>query len=92
MPRHAHLDAALKRLCAALDQLEAASARLGRAGAEKRDLIDTLTVMDHDRGRLAEELDGALTRTRALERAVDEVAGRLAGAGVALRRFVEAGG
>ncbi len=92
MPRHAQLDAALKRLSAALDQLEAASARLGKAGAEKRDLIDTLAVMEHDRSRLADDLDSSLTRTRTLERAADEVAHGLARAGVVLRRLVETGG
>ncbi len=91
MPRHAPLDAAFKRLSAALDQLEAASARLGKAGADKRDLIDTLAVMEQDRSRLAEDLDASLTRARLLEQAADEVAARLARAGGVLRRLIEAG-
>jgi ABC-type transporter Mla subunit MlaD len=82
------LDAALKRLSSALDQLEAASDRLGRTGAEKRDLADTLAIMEDDRGRLASELDAALTRTQALEHATEEVALRLGRAGGTLRRLL----
>ena len=82
------LDAALKRLAAALDQCEAAAQRLGRAGEEKRDLVDTLAVMQDDRGRLAAELDTALTRTQALEDATQEVASRLGHAGGTLRRLL----
>ena len=88
MSRPAPLDAALKRLSAALDQLEAASERVSRAGAERRDLVDTLTVMQDDRGRLAGELDAALTRTQALEHANDEVAARLGQAGAGVRRLL----
>ncbi len=82
------LDAALKRLSSALDQLEAASERLARTGAEKRDLVDTLAVMQDDRGRLAHELDAALARTQVLEHATEEVALRLGHAGGALRRLL----
>ena len=90
MPPPARLDAALKRLSAALDQLEAAADRSARAGAEKRDLADTLAVMQDDRGRLANELDAALTRSQALEHATQEVAHRLGHAGGALRQFLAA--
>ena len=82
------VDAALKRLSGALDQLEAATERLGRAGAERRDLEDTLAVMQDDRTRLANELDAALARTQALERATDEVSTRLSSAGTTLRRLL----
>ncbi len=82
------LDTALKRLTAALDQLEAASTRLAQGGAERRDLVDTLTVMEDDRGRLATELDAALTRTQVLEHATDEVALRLGQAGAGMRRLL----
>ena len=88
MPDHHPLDAALKRLAAALDQCEAAAQRLGRAGDEKRDLVDTLAVMQDDRGRLAGELDQALTRSRELEQATQEVALRLGRAGGTLRRLL----
>ena len=82
------LDTALKRLSAALDQLEAAAERLDRAGAERRDLEDTLAVMQDDRARLADELDTALARTEALEHATDEVSSRLASADTTLRRLL----
>lgn len=88
MPQHALLDAATRRLAAALDQLEAAAERLGQAGAAKRDLEDTLAMMQDDRSRLAEELDGALAHTLALEHATDEVARRLGGAGATLRHLI----
>ena len=87
--RHpSRLDASLRRLSAALDQLEASAERLGKAGAEKRDLVDTLNLMQDDRGRLAGDLDAAIARTQTLERATDEVAGRLNDAGVTLRRYL----
>ncbi len=85
---HPQLDAALKRLSAALDQCEAAAQRLGRAADEKRDLVDTLAVMQDDRGRLATELDTALTRQQELEHATQEVALRLGRAGGTLRRLL----
>lgn len=88
MPDHPRLDAALKRLAAALDQCEAAAERLARSGDEKRDLADTLAMMQDDRGRLATELDTALARTRTLEHATAEVAHRLANAGGAIRRML----
>jgi chromosome segregation ATPase len=77
MARPAILDSALRRLIASLDQLEAASERLAQAGAEKRDLADTLSVMQDDRSRLAHELDASLARTQVLQHATDEVATRL---------------
>ena len=87
-----HLDAALKRLAAALDQCEAATQRLGRAGEEKRDLVDTLAVMQDDRARLAEELGTALLRQHELEHATQEVALRLGHAGGTLRRLLAEAG
>ena len=88
MSRPSTLDTALKRLSTALDQLEASAERVARSGAERRDLVDTLTVMQDDRGRLAGELDAALTRTQVLEHATDEVALRLGQAGAGLRRLL----
>lgn len=89
MMSHPALDAALKRLSSALDQLEATAHGLARAGAEKRDLVDTLAVMQDDRGRLACELDVALTRSQALAQASAEVSQRLGRAGGALRRLLD---
>ena len=86
--RSALLDAALKRLLGALDHLEAATGRLGSVEGGRRDLEDTLALMQDDRGRLAEELDTAMTRNRALEQATDDVATRLGNAGATLRRLL----
>ena len=45
--------------------------------------------MQNKRGLLAAQLDGALTRTQALEHATVEVAQRLGRAGDTLRRLLE---
>ncbi len=80
----------MKRLAAALDQLEAASARLAQAGAEAGDLQEVLALMQDDRSRLASELDAATARAEALQRATREVGERLNGAGAVLRRLLSA--
>lgn len=90
MARPASLEAALKRLAAALDQLEAASGRLARIGAEKADLQEVLAVMQDDRSRLAGELDAATARAHTLQRATQEIGQRLDHAGSVLRRLLAA--
>ena len=89
MVRPARLEGAMKRLASALDQLEAASGRLARTGAEKADLEEVLALMQDDRSRLAVDLDAALSRTQALDRATEDVARRLSRAGGLLRRLLE---
>jgi ElaB/YqjD/DUF883 family membrane-anchored ribosome-binding protein len=89
MARPATLEAALKRLASALDQLEAASGRLAQTGAEKADLQEVLAVMQDDRSRLAMELDAALSRSQTLEHATDDVVRRLSQAGGVLRGLLE---
>ncbi len=71
------LDAALARLQAALHQLQAAADRRAEADAGRADLDREFMVLQEDRVRLAEALDEALVRTRALEAATREVSGRL---------------
>jgi chromosome segregation ATPase len=88
----APLDAALKRLSGALDQLEAATERLGRSDAERRELEEVLAVMQNDRAQLAEDLDAALARAETLEKATGDVSARLASAGTTLRRLLVSGG
>ena len=46
--------------------------------------------MQDDRSRLAVELDAALARARGLDRAVDDVSGRLDRAGATVRDIVAA--
>ncbi len=89
MARSASLEAALKRLTSALDQLEAASGRLAETGAEEADLEQALALMQEDRARLACDLDRAMARNQALEQARDHVARRLAEAGVMLRGLLD---
>jgi predicted nucleic acid-binding Zn-ribbon protein len=71
------LDDAMKRLETALGLLEASVSR--RLEAEKRrgDLETELQLMQDDRARLAEELDGALTRLHRFEAATDDVSRRV---------------
>jgi hypothetical protein len=72
------VEAALKRLSAALDQLEVAAERRARSDLARADLEEELAVMQDDRARLAVELDGALAQTHAMAQAHDNVAQRLA--------------
>ena len=73
----ANLDAALKRLNAALGQLEAAAERRAQSDAARVNLEEELAIMQDDRSRLAVELDGAMARGKTLTHANDEVARRL---------------
>ncbi len=86
----AGLDAALKRLAAALDQLEAASGRLTEVDADRSDLREVLALMQDDRSRLAGELDAATARAEALQLAAREIGRRLDGAGGVLRSLLAA--
>ena len=71
------LAAALRRLDAALDQIEAVAERRGLADAARGNIEEELAIMQDDRTRLAVELDGALAQGKTLTLAHDEVARRL---------------
>jgi chromosome segregation ATPase len=71
------LDAVLKRLTAALDQLEAASERQAKVELARADLAQELALMQEDRQRLAVELDAALARCQTLEKAQEAVTEKL---------------
>ncbi|MBV8701283.1 DUF4164 domain-containing protein [Bradyrhizobium sp.] len=73
----ADLDAATRRLMAALDALERAVERRRDADRDEDELATRIQALGADRSRLADELDGSLVRTRKLERANREVAERL---------------
>ncbi len=75
------LDVALARLKAALDQLERNVAAKLEDELSSAELEEELAIMQDDRGRLALDLDAALARVSALEKARDEVLRRLDGAG-----------
>lgn len=82
------LDAALKRLADAVENLEAADERRAAAGRVRADLEEELAVMQDDRARLAAELDGALASNRSLALANADVSGRIERAEALLRNLL----
>ena len=71
------LDDAFKRLDGALGLLEASVSRRLEADRRKGSLEAELQLMQDDRSRLAEELDGALTQIKRYEVATDDVGQRV---------------
>jgi len=71
------VEAATRRLAAALDALEAAVDRRRDADRDEDELAARIHALGTDRSRLANELDGALVRTRELERVNRDVSQRL---------------
>lgn len=88
-PEATALEAATRRLSAALDALEAATERRRDADRGEDELASRIHALGSDRSRLADELDGALVRARALERVNRDVAHRLDGAIETIRSVVE---
>jgi hypothetical protein len=86
------LDAALERLRAALDQLERTVAVKLEEELSNAELEEELAIMQDDRARLALDLDDALGRVVALEKARDEVLRRLDAAGAGVVAALEAAG
>jgi hypothetical protein len=82
------LDAALRRLSAALGQLEAAAERRAAADAARGDQDEEFAILQDDRSRLAVELDGALALARGLESAHAEVLRRIERADAAIRTLI----
>ena len=88
----ADMDQVLKRLNAALDQLEAAAHRRAQHAAARANLEEELNILQDDRSRLAVELDGTLARGKSVSLASEEVAKRLARASATIRMVLgEAG-
>jgi hypothetical protein len=71
------IDGAVKRLAMALDALDAAAERRREADRGNEALAHQVQVLGVDRTRLAAELDGETARSRRLETANREIAGRL---------------
>ncbi|WP_315835563.1 DUF4164 domain-containing protein [Bradyrhizobium prioriisuperbiae] len=71
------VEAATRRLAAALDALEAAVERRREADRDEDELAARIQALGTDRSRLANELDGSLVRSRELERVNREVSQRL---------------
>jgi len=76
-PSAADIDAATRRLMAALDALESAVERRREADRDEDELATRIQALGADRSRLADELDGSLVKSRRLERANREIAERL---------------
>jgi hypothetical protein len=76
-PGSADIDAATRRLMAALDALDSAVERRREADRDEDVLATRIQALGADRSRLADELDGSLVKTRRLERANREIADRL---------------
>jgi len=83
------LVSSLKRLSAAVDQLELAAERRMRQGEARANVEEEYALMQDDRSRLAIELDAALDRSRALEAANLEAGERLVQAAEAIAQIIE---
>jgi uncharacterized protein DUF4164 len=90
-PASADIDAATRRLMAALDALERAVERRRDADRDEDELATRIQALGADRSRLADELDGSLVKTRRLERANREIAERLDAAIGTIRSVLGAG-
>jgi len=87
----ADIEAATRRLTAALEALERAVERRREADRDEDELAARIQALGADRSRLADELDGSLVKTRNLERVNREVAERLDTAIGTIRAVLEAG-
>ena len=87
----ADIDAATRRLMAALDALEAAAERRRDADRDENELASRIQALGADRSRLADELDNSLVKTRRLERTNREIAEKLDAAIGTIRAVLDAG-
>ena len=90
-PGFADIDAATRRLMAALDALESSVERRREADRDENELAIRIQALGADRSRLADELDGSLVKSRRLERANREIAERLDAAIGTIRSVLDAG-
>jgi len=90
-PTSVDIDAATRRLMAALDALESAVERRRDADRDENELATRIQALGADRSRLADELDGSLVKSRKLERANREIAERLDAAIGTIRSVLDAG-
>jgi len=87
----AGIEAATRRLLAALDALERAADRRREADRDEDELAARIQALGADRARLADELDGSLVRSKRLERSNREIAERLDAAIGTIREVLESG-
>src|SRR6266436_6029462 len=90
-PASVDVEAATRRLMAALDALESAVERRREADRDENELAGRIQALGADRSRLADELDGSLVKSRRLERANRESAERLDAAIGTIRSVLDAG-
>ena len=90
-PIFADIDAATRRLMAALDALERAVEHRRDADRDEDELAARIQALGADRARLADELDGSLVRSKRLERSNREIAERLDAAIGTIRDVLETG-
>ena len=90
-PSSADVDAATRRLMAALDSLESAVERRRDADRDENELASRIQALGTDRSRLADQLDGSLVKSRRLERVNREIAERLDAAIGTIRAVLHAG-
>jgi Domain of unknown function (DUF4164) len=88
-PAAPDVDAATRRLMSALDALESAVERRRDADRDEDELASRIHALGTDRSRLADELDGALVKSRRLERANREIAERLDAAIGTIRAVID---
>jgi hypothetical protein len=87
----ADIDAATRRLMAALEALESAVERRRDADRDEAELAARIQALGADRSRLADELDGSLVKSGKLERANREIAQRLDAAIDTIRSVLDPG-
>src|SRR5438477_9485346 len=90
-PVFADIDAATRRLMAALDALEGAAERRRDADRDENELASRIQALGADRSRLADGLDGSLVKTRRLGRTHREIAEKLDAAIGTIRSVPDAG-
>jgi len=84
------IDGAVKRLAMALDALDAAAERRREADRGNEALAHQVQALGVDRTRLAAALDGETARSRRLETANREIAGRLDAAITSIQTVLDA--
>jgi ABC-type transporter Mla subunit MlaD len=87
----ADIDAATRRLMAALEALESAVERRREADRDEDELATRIQALGTDRSRLADELDGTLVKSRRLERVNREIAEKLDAAIGTIRAVLDTG-
>jgi hypothetical protein len=87
----ADIDAATRRLIAALEALESAVERRREADRDEDELATRIQALGADRSRLADELDGSLVKSRRLERVNREIAEKLDAAIGTIRSMLDVG-